>query len=111
MKFIDGLTPMDFKTRFYQTSRFENYSKRKFLIDENKINKIVTYQNPFNYSDSFKRNSKIKPPFNIPSINLKKSPSRNYDGLINYTNNPTPTTYFPKFNLTESKVKSGKLIK
>jgi len=99
---------MDFKSRFYQTSRFENYSKRKFIIDENKVNKINTYQNPFNYSETIKKNSKKKPPYNIPAINIKKYPSRNYDGLINSNNTPTPTTYFPKFDLTQSKIKSGK---
>ena len=58
LNFVDGLTPMDFKSRFYQTSKFENYSKRKFMIDENKVNKINTYQNPFNYSETIKKTSK-----------------------------------------------------
>lgn len=107
VKFIEGLPLMDFKTRFNRTSKFENYSKRKFIIDENKVNKINTYQNPFNYSETIKKNSKKKPPYNIPTINIKKYPSRNYTGLINPSNFPTPTTYFPNFQLTQPKVKSG----
>ena len=111
INFIEGIRPIDFKTRFNQTSRFENYSKRKLMIDENKTNKINTYQNPFNYSETIKKNSKIKSPYNIPAINIKRYPSRNYQGLINSSNHPTPNTYFPKFDSSHpSIVRSGKLF-
>jgi len=106
--FLDGLSPLDAKTRYFQTSKFENYSKRRFIIDENKVSKINTYIEPFNYADVIKKNSKKKSPFNIPSISIKRAPGRTYEGLINDNNYPTPMTYYPKYNGVFPNVKSCK---
>lgn len=106
LNFIEGLSPSEAKTRFYQTSKLENYSKRKFIIDENKVSKINTYIEPFNYSEVIKKNAKKKAPFNIPSISMRRVPGRTYEGLINDNNYPTPLTYYPKFDAVQPNVKS-----
>jgi hypothetical protein len=107
-EFIEGLNPLDAKTRFFQTSKLENYSKRKFIIDEKRVNKINTYIEPFNYSETIKKNSKKKPPYNIPSINIGKIPSRTHEGLINDNNFPPPNSYHPKYEITQPKIKTCK---
>jgi len=104
------LNPLDLKTRFFQTSRLENYSKRKFIIDENKVSKVNTYVEPFNYSEVIKRNPKKKAPFNIPSLYMGRSPGRTYEGLINDNNYPTPLTYYPKYNAVQPNVRSCKIL-
>jgi len=104
--FIEGLDPLEAKTRFYQTSKLENYSKRKFIIDENKVSKVNSYIEPFNYSEVIKKNAKKKSPFNIPSISIGRMPGRTNEGLINENNFPTPLTYYPKFNAVQPNVKS-----
>lgn len=107
-KFITGLNPSDEKSRFFQTSKLENYSKRKFIIDEKRVNQINSYIEPFNYSDFMKKNTKKKAPYKIPTINIGRISSRNNNGLINENNYPGPLSYNPKYEYVDPKVRTGK---
>lgn len=104
------LTVSDSKNKFLQTSKFENYSTRKNLIDEKKTNKINSYIEPINYSEFIKNNAKKKSPYKIPSINIGRFPSRNDAGLINDNNYPNALTYFPKFDYINPNLKTCKII-
>ena len=83
---------------YYKTSKFENYSERKFLIDEKKTSKILTYIEPFNYSKMIKNHSKNKfySQTKIPTIKIGKLKGRDNEGLINENNYTSPLTYRQK---------------
>lgn len=98
------------RSNYYRTVNFDNYSSRKFIIDEKRVGKILTYVEPFDYAELNKKNSPLKNFVKIPGIELNKSSPRNHIGLINRNNYPTPFTYSPYFNSIKPKVKNCKFF-
>lgn len=97
------------RSSYYKTSNFDKYSSRKFIIDEKRVGKILTYMEPFDYAELYKKNSPLKNSVKIPGIKLSKLSPRNHVGLINQNNYPTPFTYSPNLNSIKPKVKNCKI--
>lgn len=105
------LSYSDKNSYYHKTSKFQNYSDRKFIIDEKKVGKVLSYIEPFDYSTLFKKNSRdklyVQKQIKIPTIDLGKIKPRNGFDFINTNNFPPPNTYRPNFDLVKPRIQNG----